>query len=279
MSVLDQAVALLKIGSPFLIASATYGFFAFLDRKASGAAKRAISNWIQGRGYEDIDVGNAIIGSFDNLYTSPLLSLDAIARSGLISIGAMALYLTYERSLLEFVIDKVRSGDRDFHYFFFAIGTANLLSDYISLFVVRRWLVFARQQPGKAMFGGTASGIVIIATLYTAITLVVHNFLVRRGPITFGMVSFDYILGWLQADLELTKLFGWPAFIIYLWLPLLAIGMIGVRALSILGRTTAWVQWFIKQGNQHPLQAIGFVAATLMFILTSIGHLLRYGGT
>jgi hypothetical protein len=39
-------------------------------------------------------------------------------------------------------------------------------------------------------------------------------------------------------------------------------------------RTIKWEQWFLKQDNQHPLRAVGMVAAVLVFVGTAIVRLL-----
>ena len=67
---------------------------------------------------------------------------------------------------------------------------------------------------------------------------------------------------------------GLPALLVLVWLPLLGIGVIGTRALRALLRTVRWAQWFIKQGNQRPLEAIGLVAAAVVFVITAVIGLL-----
>ena len=57
-----------------------------------------------------------------------------------------------------------------------------------------------------------------------------------------------------------------PAFLIHIWLILLALASLGVRILYSIFRAVEWAQWFLKQGNQHPLRAIGVVAAGLVFV-------------
>jgi hypothetical protein len=42
----QEALKLLGLSTPFIYAAATYGFFHFLDKKASGQAKKAISEWL-----------------------------------------------------------------------------------------------------------------------------------------------------------------------------------------------------------------------------------------
>jgi hypothetical protein len=50
--------------------------------------------------------------------------------------------------------------------------------------------------------------------------------------------------------------------------------LIGVRLLCPIFRAVEWAQWFLKQGNQHPLSAIGMVAAVLVLAEAVIGKAL-----
>ena len=56
-----------------------------------------------------------------------------------------------------------------------------------------------------------------------------------------------------------------PAFIIHLWLPLFALSSLVVRLLYLLFRAVEKAQWFLKQGDAHPLRAIGIVATIIVF--------------
>jgi hypothetical protein len=62
-----------------------------------------------------------------------------------------------------------------------------------------------------------------------------------------------------------------PAVFVHLWLPLFALGSFGVRVLYVIFQAVEWAQWFLKQGNRHPLWAIGVVAAALVFFGVAIG--------
>jgi hypothetical protein len=44
---LSEVLKLLGFSTPFVYAAAVYGFFHYLDKKASGQAKKAISAWLQ----------------------------------------------------------------------------------------------------------------------------------------------------------------------------------------------------------------------------------------
>jgi hypothetical protein len=277
MITVNQALQLLGLGSPFVVAAGTYGLFAFLDRKASGAAKQAVSNWISRRKYDGLSITDTILEAFNNIYTPVLLSLDALARSTVYSVIIIALFLVTVQPIYQVILATlaVPCTNRSFQLFYFSIAVANLISDYLSLFLVRWWLLVARNYPGKALFGGIISGTVLILLTYTFSTLLIHNFLFLDSPHWENM-SFSNVIALSAKELNVLLLFGWPAFLVYFWLPLVIVGMIGARLINWVGNLIAWAQWFIKRGNVHPFQAIGLVAAVLMFLSASAGEIIYY---
>jgi hypothetical protein len=78
---LKEIAQLLGFGAPIAAALAIYALFKFLDKKASGAAKEAISAWMKGEEYKQLDLGAAVIGGFDHLYGTPLLRITTFLRS------------------------------------------------------------------------------------------------------------------------------------------------------------------------------------------------------
>jgi hypothetical protein len=56
-----------------------------------------------------------------------------------------------------------------------------------------------------------------------------------------------------------------PAFVIHLWLPLFAISSLIVKLIYPIFRAVEWAQWFLKQGDAHPLKTIGIVATIIVF--------------
>src|SRR5262249_16705743 len=78
---LKQALELLGFRAPFVYAAATYGAFYYLDRKASGPAKRAISAWINSIYISRQLSSGGALELFDRIYTVPLWGWRAIVRS------------------------------------------------------------------------------------------------------------------------------------------------------------------------------------------------------
>ena len=55
------------------------------------------------------------------------------------------------------------------------------------------------------------------------------------------------------------------ALIIHLWLPLFALSSLAVKLTFRIFRAVEKAQWFLKQGDAHPLKAIGIVATIIVF--------------
>ena len=55
------------------------------------------------------------------------------------------------------------------------------------------------------------------------------------------------------------------AFIIHLWLPIFGLSLLIVQLVYWLFRAVEGAQWLLKQGDAHPLKAIGIVATIIVF--------------
>jgi hypothetical protein len=84
---------ILGISAPLSAATAVYFIFKFLDKKASGAATRAIAAWIVGSKYEEIDLKIAIIRSFESLYGPRILSFKTLFRSVVYSSFSLLIFV------------------------------------------------------------------------------------------------------------------------------------------------------------------------------------------
>ena len=67
-------------------------------------------------------------------------------------------------------------------------------------------------------------------------------------------------------------LWVWPALAVFAWLPLFALGIVIVRLLTPMTWVVGRTQWFLKEGKEHPLKAIGYVAAVVVFLGTVAGR-------
>lgn len=287
-----QGLELLGISSPFIYAAMTYWAFLYLEKKASPQAKRAISDWLKKPllPYDKMAVAAAILEVFDRIFTRPLWRWRAMLRSVLVSVLMMFIYF-YEKSLLPAYGALIAEGWEHLFgpnrgHMIFALAEVaspiitNIISDYISLFVVRRWLRVAGEKPMFALLSSWIVGALIIFVLYS-----VRDFVMTGGTIYFDglvpihftmylmllMSSLSYSLGmWAgyitSHDYDVNVLFV-PAVAIHLWLPLFALCVGLVQLTNYFGLAAAKMQWLLKQGQQRPLEAIGSVAAALVFVV------------
>jgi hypothetical protein len=121
---LTEALKVLGFTTPLIYAAATYGVFHWLDKKASGQAKRAISGWLQSGQYDRVAFSNTTIELFDRIYTRQLLSWQAFLRSALITI-CVTIILQYELSGFSHVLSETREGYSDWYVILFA-GTTTI---------------------------------------------------------------------------------------------------------------------------------------------------------
>ena len=145
---------------------------------------------------------------------------------------------------------------------------SNIVADYFSLFFVRRWLQIAGYRPLFALITGPVIGACIVYVVYILRDVVRFSLHTR----TFEPIYFvDGTLWWVNAihDPSSTSRFLiFPAIAVHLWLPLFALSVILMQALNYIRQITNRVQWFLKRGQQHPLRALGYVAASIVFIGT-----------
>jgi hypothetical protein len=141
-----------------------------------------------------------------------------------------------------------------------------VLSDYISLFFVLRFLQLALKHPIKSSIMASLIGLLVV----------VVSFFVFRGIIFIPLSLFYYHVEYrwrdnlddVELSIEYPSFFlrtMAPAFIIHLWLPLFALSSLVVRLTYLLFHAVEKAQWFLKQGDAHPLKAIGIVATIIVF--------------
>ena len=272
---LAEVLKALGFATPFIYAYATYRFFHWLDTKASGPAKKAISGWLQPKEYDKAAIAAAILEILDRVYTRPLLAWRAFLRSALITITISTILIYEFHGLSEYddfsVSDVLGSfaGLYDYRririrltYLLISIAL-NVLLDYAALFVIKQWLFKATLSPVKALLVGPVFGLTLVAS-FIAVRDVAGLFLLHRGRI-----SLDLIELWLVSNLGNLpyRALTLSALAVHLWLPFFALCVGLLKGLNYVLLATKQVQWFIKQGRQHPLDALGLVAAPLVFLI------------
>src|SRR4051812_7841799 len=88
-----EVLRLLGFTTPFIYAAAVFGLFNYLDKKASGPAKAAISKWLQSKAENTDTLGNAALEMFNRIYTPQLWSWQACIRSALFTLCMSAIFL------------------------------------------------------------------------------------------------------------------------------------------------------------------------------------------
>jgi hypothetical protein len=261
----EKLFDLVGLKIPFALAAATYAVFAWLDNNASDEIALIISSWLHGRSHNKPDLGNLIINAFDRIYTSPLLTFKAFLRSAAVS---TVIWLLVYLIPLVIAFHFLPSGSDVWtdmkilslpKFFIEVLSSLPLIiiSDYVSLFFVRKFLNLARAHPLKATIGAFIVGLLIVITLLVLfVVAILVSALISIANI--GVVDF-IVSGGSSFGILL------PALIIHLWLPLFALSSWGVRLVYLILRAVEWAQWFIKQGDAHPLKAVGIVATIIVF--------------
>jgi hypothetical protein len=277
VGLLRQLLDPLGLGSAFTFAVATYWVFMHLDRIASQDANRSINEWISGTRTIAFDARTAIFRVFDELYTYPLLRPRAFFRSARISAIYSAAFII---GSLSFIL-ALPGLPRFKAEMLLLIFAADLVSDYISLFVVRKWLTIVGLRPVLALGLAPLIGGFVIFVCYT-IAYSIHFAIWTDGGV-FPVFLYDWLTGshespppLVEVEIRLRRVillfygvyaaFMIPATFVYLWLPFMLLGIWGLRLFHLLIAAVSRTQWFIRQGSQHPYRAIGLVAACLVFV-------------
>jgi hypothetical protein len=268
-----ELAKLLGFATPLIYAAAVYGAFHWLDKKASGHAKKAMTSWIQ-QPKQAIDP-MVVIDLFDRIYTTPLLSVRAFSRSAIISL-TVGVLVWYKLDLIPSHLFPTWDDVIELRLFFFVsilLALFFVLSDYISLFVVHRWLILFRRRPLFSLASGPIIGGCIIAVLWLVraglvILIFFRTQLFDIDPDEYVRIWKDIFSFMLTPSSESVPYFL-PPMLVYLWLPLVGGAVIGAQLLTALPKAAGWMQWFIKQGQHHPFEALGYVAAAIVLAGTA----------
>jgi len=275
-----DALKLLGFATPFVYAAATFGFFHYFDERISDEAKTAVSEWLLPKKYDKSAVSAAVLEMFDRIYTTPLLSWRALLRSVLITTGVTAtliyeMYrltgsfeshnLIWNTPKLEFeVIDLLT---KTFHAFVGALWImliVNIVTDYMSLFVVRRFLRAGVERPVISITAGPIVGVFFVILIFYVLVMFLLYFWMKMCPFQNDWCGLDIpfpVISFIVA----APIVNLSAFVVHLWLPILALCIAIVRVLNWLQVAVGKTQWLLKGGKEHPLDAIGYVAAALVF--------------
>jgi hypothetical protein len=282
---LEEILKILGLGTPFIYAMAAYGLFHFLEEKASDEAKAALTGWLRPETFKKESVAIAISEIFDRIYHAPLLSWNSFFRSAVISTAVTALFW------IEMQITERRAFDLNIPFIWLSLFTI-IISDYCSLFFLRKWVSVQWKSPIRALINGAliAGGIVTAFFLvrYVVYLAALEAYLAWDLPIDLArkVMTVEHAL-WVDISYVVANPLGSnsfretliaPALAVHIWLLLLAFGITVLK----LAHTFAWsiekMEWFLKDGKLHPLEAVGYVAAGATFVVSTtivvLGHFL-----
>jgi hypothetical protein len=154
---------------PIAYAALTYGFFHWLDKKASGSAKKALAEWMKPKEFDRMAISSMLVEVFDRIYAAPLPSVRSFIRSAVITaaLTAVLLYEIYAEAYHAIPGNIVARNVPSLVISSATLAT-NILSDYISLFVVRLLLLLGQNRPIVSSIVGPLAGAAIVLVAMTA---------------------------------------------------------------------------------------------------------------
>lgn len=212
--------------------------------------------------YKNEQVASAFVEVFDQIYTYPLFRWRAFVRSVLFTTVVSLVFIFELRNYFY----SVFSGLHLLMVYEVLVALMfNVFTDYLSLFVIRSLLVRSGMKPVIGLALGAASGMAIvwIANILRGQAIIAER-CVFVAPWFCDEFIFDLSLG--------STFYVWPALAVFAWLPLFALGIVIARLLTPLSWIVGKAQWSLKEGKEHPLKAIGYVAAIVVFIGTIAGR-------
>jgi hypothetical protein len=263
-----QILKLVGFWPPVVYAIMVFTLFWLLDRNAAPQPRRALTNWFAGKRYDKEQVARLILYVFDRFYTSPLFGWRAFLRSAIVSTVATLLVGYQLFPMTWYIVAKVP----ELGYSIATQLVANIFADYISLFLIRRWLVLAGQRPLLALTTAPLIGMVIVVAVY--LVRDVGGFSIQTGTFSFKYF-IDDLSEWITFIYNRRIRFAYlvPALVVHLWLPLFALGVIVAKGINSVRAAGSFSQWFFKHGDAHPLRSVGFIASILTFIAVAVGML------
>jgi hypothetical protein len=260
--VLDQ----FGLAKPFIYGAAIYAIFRYLDTQASAQAKNAINGWFKPLEYDKVAVASALVEIFDRLYSRPLLSLRALVRSTVLTLLTTAV-MYYETGILEELLPDKR-GSYIARILVETSLVANIISDYVSLFFVRRWLLLSGERPVLALITAPLIGLIVVAASAVARQVAIAMWMPSGGSASLVWMRIVY-----EMPFKVWLLFSLPAIAVHMWLPMFALGVALVKGLNSFVWTVSKLQWFVERGKDRPLETVGYILGGVVFMVTAVYRL------
>jgi hypothetical protein len=145
-----------------------------------------------------------------------------------------------------------------------------LISDYASLFVVRPCLLLKHRHPVGSLILAAFSGITLTLAVLFLFEASLTSFGHFPGARSIWAESLwrELVVYSLAACYFPSALVGiiLPAFVVQLWLPLFVAAGFATRGLQFTLKAINFAQWFLRTGSKKPFEAIGIVAAIIVFL-------------
>jgi hypothetical protein len=286
-----------------------YSFFHWLDEKASDDAKSLLARTMRLKDYKSEQVASALVEVFDRIYTYPLWRWRAFFWSVIFTTAISVIFL-FELSRNDYYLFSDPHFHCDHWRFplspigscsamspapelgvprlttwpaaylfgnYLMFGWAdlvpallfNVLTDYLSLFVIRAVLLRSGTRPVISLALGALSAVaIVVAADHLRSSILLFKDLVQGR----GTLAWDIRMAMPNHILSRTFFYAWPALAVFIWLPLFALGIVFARLLAPLSWIVGRTQWFLKDGKEHPLKAIGYVAAVAVFLCMVVGR-------
>jgi hypothetical protein len=257
-------------GAALTYATATYMVFHWLDKKASRPAKKALTARLQSQPPTKETLANFALEVFDRIYSKPLGHWRALCRSALIT-TALSVVIWIESETFEYDVWNYEKSMKLFIGFSLAV---NIFADYVSLFFIKKLLTAAGRKPALGLIASFIVGSIVVYVTY-ALREILFLFFVSGGVASLTellsdmsdfLFNVEVIISWSWWTVSL------PAFAVHLWLPLFALAIALTQLLGWFFKVVGWMQWFIKQGRNHPFEAVGLVASGIVFTVGMIAH-------
>jgi hypothetical protein len=257
--------------TPFLYAAGAYKLFDWLDEKASDDAKALLASTMNLKEKSTKDVASALVEVFDRIYTFPLWSRQCLLRSILFSVVVTIVYayeyLNLRSDLFHVFRDVWNGGPRKFEmarlygYYYGGVLLTNAVTDYVSLFIIRPWLMRAGSRPVLALLFAILLGVHVVC-LGAAVRAWIASFTTCFCELLLLPTSSWPLVLWDRTAPTIA-----PALVVFAWLPLFALGILAVRILRPLSWFVSKVKWGLKDGAAHPLKAVAIVAAAVVLLV------------
>jgi hypothetical protein len=262
-------------------ARAIYNLFCFLDKKATPAAKIALSSWLKLRPYQAADLTAAAVSIFDRIYTTSLITISALFRSAAYSTIVLTFWciLLSSNGFQSMLLSHIKAGNfyKEDIIKSIVYWVTTILSDYASLFIVKWALKNAGRRflgtLAKALFLGVGNIMLIYFIAYVSYGMYLQ---IGMSPSDLSLKSMKSVLGFVRWGYAEFYLVMMSSLFVHIWLLVFLGGSIGVRAFSKVLYLVPLIQENANEGASHPIEAIGLVGAGIFFLSLSTIILFHY---